>query len=78
MATALVKSGDAPFFSFANCQRWDIIINIFLKQGVYPFWILIEKKTPEKGVQAAERNRTADLRLTKATLYRLSHREFDS
>ena len=24
MATALVKSGDAPFFSFANCQRWDI------------------------------------------------------
>ena len=23
MATALVKSGDAPFFSFVNCQRWD-------------------------------------------------------
>lgn len=22
MATALVKSGDAPFFSFVNCQRW--------------------------------------------------------
>ena len=28
MATALVKSGDAPFFSFVNCQRWDIIPKI--------------------------------------------------
>ena len=30
MATALVKSGDAPFFSFVNCQRWDY--TIFLKK----------------------------------------------
>ena len=39
MATALVKSGDAPFFSFVNCQRWDFSPVLwksqFIREDIY-------------------------------------------
>lgn len=80
MATALVKSGDAPFFSFVNCQRWDYIVFLlkckkFFHYFAYTFFVYEEASLPGKAENP--QGQDASLFALSALLSR-TYREFDS